>query len=200
MKHILIRFLNIRSVKEKEDLLLSVLPEKRVEKAKRFVCESDRLLSLGAGYLAYRYAGAYAEDAYGKPQSENLFFSLSHSGRFAAIAADGDRAVGLDIEKRREDAGDGATAEFCFDEEELRFYPQSGDLLPLYVSKESLAKAEGRGLSRAVKTVPALPLDGAVNYENKTYYRRSLQWRGYCVSVTLEGEDFTLDTEEVYVI
>lgn len=80
----------------------ALLPEYRREKIARLRFDSDKLLSLAAGLLI-RYAAGEGEIAvgeHGKPyfKSGGLHFSVSHSGRCAAIAVDEDE-IGLDVEK-----------------------------------------------------------------------------------------------------
>jgi len=199
MKTVNVRFMKTSAARGKEEYLFSVLPEDRVEKARKYVRENDRLLSLCAGYLVYRFVGEYAVDAYGKPRSDRLFFSLSHSGDLVGLAVCEDREVGLDIEKRDGERDEDALAAYCFSDEELEEYRRDGDFLSLFTSKESLSKAEGRGLGD-VKNIPALPLDGAVGYCGKTYHRHSLGVSGFSVSVALEGDDFAIETNEIEVI
>lgn len=199
MKELTVYCLSASAVKGKEEYLFSVLPAERVQKARRYFYERDRLLSLAAGYLIYRLAGeAYADEA-GKLRSDKLFFSVSHSEDLAALAVSEDREVGLDIEKPRSDDGKDRLAAFCFSEEEFLHYRENGGFLALFTAKESLVKAEGHGLVFDVKTVPALPADGKVEYREKEYFRHSFDVNGYVGSVTQEGEDFRVKTEEIEV-
>jgi len=190
--------LDIHSIEGREEGLRRVLPRARVEKAGRFVKVEDRLLSLAAGYLAYRYVGDYIPDECGKPRAEGVWFSLSHSGEYAALAV-APREVGLDIERAKADKDYDALAAYCFGKEEREAYDGGTAFLALFTAKESLAKAEGKGLSADIKTIPACPLDGQVTYQNKVYYRHALVYNGYYVSVTMENADFTIETEETYV-
>ena len=199
MNVVKVYFLNMRQVKGREEYLYSVLPSSRVERAKRYAKETDRLLSLAAGYLINRVIGGVFVDEFGKPRSENAFFSLSHSGELAALAVSESREVGIDIEKMRGDKDYDALAKFALNDIELESYKSGEHFLKLFTAKESLSKAEGRGLRNDVKTIPALPIDGAVDYENKTYYRHSLNVDGYFASVTQEGEDFIIETIDIEV-
>ena len=200
MKTIIVYWLPVSSVRGKEENILSVLPDKRVEKAKRFVKEDDEALSLAAGYLIARYVGEYYVDPYGKPRSERLFFNLSHSADVAALAVSTSSEVGLDIEKNCEKKDVDDLADYCLNDEEQNEYRNGRPFLSLFTAKESLAKAEGKGLfATAVKKIPSLPLDGEVKYQNKTYHRHTLNKDGYFLSVTSEGGDFEIQTEETYV-
>lgn len=80
----------------------ALLPEYRREKIARLRFDSDKLLSLTAGLLI-RYAAGKGEiglNPSGKPYltSGGVHFSVSHSGRCAAIAVDS-AEIGIDVEK-----------------------------------------------------------------------------------------------------
>ena len=200
MKTVNVYFMNTAAARGKEEYLVSVLPKDRVEKAGRFINESDRLLSLCAGYLICRAVGDHYVDEFGKPRAGGRFFSVSHSGEIAAIAVCDDQNVGIDVEKARTDDDEAALAECCFDERENAEYAGGAPFLALFTAKESLSKAEGQGLQNDLKTIPALPLNGKVGYKGKKYYRHTCVIDGYFASVSLEKEDFIIKTEEVYVI
>ena len=197
MEKVNVYLLHIARVRGKEEIL-SLLPPERVQKALRFVAPRDRLLSIAAGYLAYRYIGETVVDKYGKPRAQGKYFGLSHSGDWAALAIAPDE-VGLDIEERREDPDEEELAAACLCDDELAVYRTGVPFPALFTAKESLTKAEGRGLPDEIDAVAALPLDGKVVYHNKTYYRHAFRWDAYCGSVTVANTDFTIETEEVYV-
>lgn len=198
METIKVYSMNVRSIEGKEDLL-TLLPESRVKKAERCVRENDRLLSLAAGYLVYRYVGESFVDEYGKPRSKKIFFSLSHTEDVAAIALSRYRDVGVDVEGDRSREYDDL-AEHCLNEEESAFFSRGEPFLSFFTAKESLAKAEGKGLNKRIEEIPALPLNGKVAYQGKTYYRHSFRQDGLFWSVTAEGTDFLIDVEETFVV
>ena len=199
METVKVYWLHIDSIKGKEDRIFSLLPSFRVEKAKRFVQESDRLLSLAAGYLLYRFVGEYTVDTLGKPRAEKCRFSLSHSGEYAALAVSFGTEIGLDVEKLVESKENDALARYCLSDNEWNEYRQGVGFLTLFTAKESLVKAEGTGITDVIKAIPALPLDGTVEYNGKSYYRHAIKRDGYVASVTMEKEDFVIETEEIYV-
>ncbi len=102
-------------------------------------------------------------DAQGCPRLENgtLSTSLSHAGGFAALAASGAGAVGVDLEpvtrasvlpeiaERVCDAGETAALAG------LAAPAYGAALLALWVRKEALLKAAGVGLSREMSSFPA---------------------------------------------
>ena len=198
METIHLHLLDIRSARGREADISSLLPASRVEKAGRFIRTDDRLRSLCAGYLLTRYVGDYTVDGNGKPRSGNCFFSLSHAGRFAGIAVGYSGELGLDFEPAETDKNTEKLSDYCLNDAERLVFPPDA-FLKAFVAKESLAKADGRGLRPPVRSIPALPLDGAVNYETKTYYRHSFERNGYLFSIAREGNDFAVETDEIEV-
>ena len=198
MDTIKVYYMKTAAVKGREEYLYSVLPKSRALKAQRYIKEGDRLLSLAAGCLIYRVIGDFFIDEYGKPRSQNAFFGVSHSGEIAVLAVGNGREIGIDIECLQKGKDYDELAKYVFGDAELEIYRRGESFPALFTAKESLAKAEGRGIGKDVKAIPALPLNGEVGYKNKNYYRHSLEIEGYYGSVTREKEDFTIETEEVY--
>ncbi|MBQ7444368.1 MAG: 4'-phosphopantetheinyl transferase superfamily protein [Clostridia bacterium] len=196
METLKVYYIKTDVLKGKEGHLYSVLPEERGEKAKRYAKEDDRLLSLAAGYLAGKVVGRYFKDENGKPRADGVHFSLAHSGDIAVIAVNEHRDVGVDAEISQDKNFDDI-ANYALGEDELEAYRSGVSFLPLFTAKESLSKAEGRGLRNRTRDIPALPLDGAVEYKGKTYYRHTLEIPGYYASAVLEGEDFLAEIEEL---
>ena len=198
MQTVTVYTLHIDEIKGKEAFLCASLPANRVDKARRFVSRDAEWLSLAAGYLISRYVGDYRIDADGKPCADGIFFNVSHSGDVAALAVSTANEVGLDIEKIT-DREDARLAAYCLCEGEYEAYLGGTPFLQLFTAKESLAKAEGHGLKRDVKSIPALPTDGAVVYLGRRYYRHPLALDGYLGAVTLLDEDFNIVTVAVTI-
>ncbi|MCU1528494.1 MAG: hypothetical protein JWP75_2257 [Frondihabitans sp.] len=76
-------------------------------------------------------------------------FSLSRSGRWAAVALSHEQPVGVDLEARQA----ASTLEPLRDDL-LAPGERSDDLLRTWVRKEALVKASGEGLNRSLATVP----------------------------------------------
>ena len=192
MEKITLYFLNTETVKRSFDEFTALLDEFSFGKARRLLNENDRLLSVGGAYLVRKATGGkpiYYND-HGKPYSDGAFFSVSHSVDLVGIAVASGVEVGLDIEKIR--ATDERLERRCLSEEELSA-PCS--FLSLFVAKESLAKATGRGIGGDLKKIPALPTDGKVVFCGETYFRHAFIKSGYEISVSARGEDFTLSEE-----
>ena len=118
----------------------------------------------------------------GKPFLQDLpyFFSLSHSGTLAACAV-ADRAIGLDVQLRRQ--GTPALIKRCFTEEEQLYLKRSESpaeaFTMLWTRKESLLKMTGEGLTRS--------LNGFSVLEDKRFWNVDLGEYCFCIC-TESGE------------
>jgi len=135
-------------------------PERR-EKALRCRNAEARLLCVAAGLMAQEALLACGAsdltllaDAQGKPrlQSGELFFNLSHSGRYAACAA-GDAEVGVDVECETDARP--SLLKRVFREEELAWLNRQAEPGPafrrLWTRKESYLKYLGTGLAKPMR-------------------------------------------------
>ncbi len=197
MEKVKLFFLDAETIRNRIDEIISSLSEKDVAKAKRLPTESGFLLSLGGAFLVSKITGGKDVflNEYGKPYSDGTFFSVSHSVDLVGLAAAENAEVGLDIEKIRDT--DERLKNKCLSSDELSA-AEGKSFLPLFVAKESLAKATGKGLGGNVKKFPAFPAEGKVVFGGETYYRRICAKEGYAISVCLRGFDFTLSEERVF--
>lgn len=153
--------------------LSSKVSGSRVETAMKYRMEADRKRSLLAHALLNHAVSLHypdislpvspSVDTYGKPHiyigknkdlcisddtSDELFFSLSHSGDHA-VCAIGDSYTGVDIE-RTDDMKEGIAQRF-FAGSELSYITDNASFYRIWTLKESFLKAVGLGLR--------LPLD-----------------------------------------
>jgi len=162
----------------------------RVERAERFRAEDDGLRCLAGGALIAAVLGAEESDIAlgkcGKPYllSRQKFFSLSHSGKYALLAA-GDADLGADIEAKN--VCSDAISLRVFTEEERSWASESPckRFSELWTMKESVIKLDGRGLSVGMRKFSVL---GLLNGETTEYggtpiFGCSLFRDGYCISV-----------------
>ena len=129
-----------------------LLPASRQEKIARLRFDGDKLLSLSAGLLIRHAAGEGdpALNAYGKPYFPGgVHFSVSHSGRCAAIAVD-DAAIGLDVEKLPEKDYLKIARRF-YHPDELAYVEQAQDqprsFSRIWTRKEAYLKQRGTGIA-----------------------------------------------------
>ncbi len=192
-----IRFLNVESLEDVPERYL--LSEYRREKLRHLTVPLSRRQSLGSELLLQSAVKEYAPDlsfpvqydpgSFGRPMwtREGLYFSLSHSGSYAACALS-DHPVGLDIQKLSADKP--ALARRYFTESERRFLEATEDksaaFTLLWTLKESYVKALGSGLST--------PLDSfsvTIGDTIRTASGDALFWHrtipGYHISLCLLG-------------
>ena len=135
-----------------------LLPPERRDKIARLRYDSDKLLSLAAGLLIRMAAGdrPILLNEYGKPYVEggDVFFSVSHSGRCAAIAVES-AEVGLDVEKLPE-RDVTKIAQRCFHPDELEALTDARDFARIWTRKEAYIKLRGTGLSDELREINTL--------------------------------------------
>lgn len=149
----------------------------RMEKARRFHFERDRLLCVGAGLLLLQYVGIRGESElrigeYGKPYAPGYpGFNLSHSGEWCVLAVGADD-VGVDIEKL--DGSNLRVAPMVFTAAEQKW--MEADPVQrfhvLWTMKESVMKAAGLGVNLEPGGFEVLPfLRGApVSLLGRSWY------------------------------
>jgi len=163
----------------------------RMEKARRFRFERDRLLCIGAGLLLQRFAGIHDESElstgpYGKPFSPGgPAFSLSHSGDWCALVT-GEDDIGMDIEKTDEKNISVASAVFSSGERDWMEEEPVERFYTLWTLKESLMKAVGLGFRLPPDSFEVLPFlrNEAIDLFGKKWYAAFGGVPGYRFSVS----------------
>lgn len=88
-------------------------------------------------------------------------FNVSHGGDLVVAAFSTDTPVGVDVEPRERETGEGGLAESVFTDRELDWWRRAPDdhrarfFMHLWTAKESLIKATGEGLYRDPTTIEA---------------------------------------------
>ncbi|WMJ84419.1 4'-phosphopantetheinyl transferase family protein [Oscillospiraceae bacterium LTW-04] len=171
-------------IKYDPDLLVRVmalsLPERR-KKAQGIRDEKTRAASLSAGLLlkyGLQQCGVLDVDICytekGKPYlaGNDLYFSLSHSGEYAACVID-KKVIGVDIQKIVA-VSQRAVSRFCT-EEELQYLNNSHDyyrdVIRLWALKESWLKATGKSAADMFNASFTLRADGTVDGPEGFEYR-----------------------------
>ncbi|KRF09962.1 hypothetical protein ASG93_18665 [Paenibacillus sp. Soil787] len=152
--------------RQKFDRMFHQLSREKQSKVRRMLKYDDAVRSL-MGELLVKYAiGSmtnlpwhqirFGMNAYGKPHldgTDSVYFNVSHSGDWVVCAIDSD-AVGIDVEKIHSMDMQIALQFFSAAEyEQLMTLPSSHRLayfFDIWTLKESLIKADGRGLSLAL--------------------------------------------------
>ncbi len=151
---------------------LSVCSDARREKVQRLKGAGAQSLSIAAGLLLrYCLLKEGADDSEikytsnGKPYLENndIFFSLSHSGEYAACVT-AHKPAGIDIQKIV-DIKESVIARFCTEREQQYLKDSSApktDVIRLWALKESYLKASGCGTAEAFSAEFELCKNGTV--------------------------------------
>jgi 4'-phosphopantetheinyl transferase len=200
--------------------LTQVLSAEERGRAERYRFEADRKRSMiGRGVsrlLLARCLGAAPEElrftynAFGKPalvsESRHLHFNISHSGEWVLIALSQDRALGVDVERKRADMATAEIAARFFSPVEcsalaaLPAAERCAAFFSCWTRKEAYLKARGDGLSLPldqfdVAFVPGVePRLIATRHDPADAHR----WRltalqvgcGYAAALAVEGADW----------
>ena len=152
--------------------------------ASKFRLADDKAMHLLSAYFKRKYVGEWKINDHGKPISDKIYFNISHcKGAVVFVASDSE--IGVDIELVK--PTDKLFVDRITSEEERQFINSDADFYKIWTSKESLAKAAGTGVDRAVKKIPALPLCGGKNYGNENYCSSLTTYDNYIISVTRKG-------------
>lgn len=200
MHKITIYLLHKNEIQAHLDVVLSLLDQSRFKKANQLSKEDDRLLSYGGGYLMRKYLPnqEIKISKNGKPYFEyGPHFSLSHSHDFVGLCVQEEDEIGFDIEYINEDKI--KAIRYVLSGEEAKV-DDVESLFKLWTNKESLIKCRGDLLNN-IRLYSGLPLNGAVSYGGATYYRESMIYKGYAISVSSEvREPFTLNLHEIKIV
>lgn len=179
MDQIIVHLIDIATVRNQIDFIISSISQERIDKANRFLKEEDRLLSLGAAYLIFKYLPKkeiiFNENH--KPYiNDGPYFNISHSGQYACLIISMNKEIGLDLQKIEEN---NLPAIKSVSKEQLPLK----EMFQLWANKESLIKCLGSNVS-IIKDVPGTPLIGLRQYQNKPFYTVSIIFSEYALSVT----------------
>ena len=152
---------------EKQDEFFSFLDkEKKAEYLSSSNENRKRAILLSQGFAKEKIAEEFSLDrkdvvfsvtASGKPYCKShreIYFSLSHSGNFLALAIS-DRDVGIDVEKIRE-AKESLVNRVCCDNEKKAVFSNSDPdkkFTEIWTRKEAYLKALGTGIDRELASI-----------------------------------------------
>ena len=187
MVKVKVGIIDVKTVKLRENEIISLLLKEEVEKAKSYKKEGDYLLSLGGAYLRKLLTkeGEIFYGEKGKPYKAGEFFNVSHSGDFAVIAVS-DKEVGVDVEKIRDIKS--AVIKRAFSENEKAFILSPKDFYKGWTLKESLLKCIGCGLISRLNEVPSFP-EGKTEYFGERFFTKSFSLKGHVFSVAVKTDE-----------
>ncbi len=180
-----------------EPAVMRHLPKDRQEKCLRFVHKEDRQRSLGAGNIInqiltdFNCKHAITEGRCGKPETDGIFFNISHSGDYV-IGVASDTPIGCDIEKMRKAPIGIADRFFCNGEKDYILGHKDRDFAfwQLWTLKESYMKMTGEGMS--------LPLDRfCIDVGNNiSIYRDNIKQNCICKHFIYDGHSISVCRNE----
>lgn len=167
----------------------------RADRCRRF---GDKLRCVTAEALLKKLLGPepyrIGKTDSGKPcimDREDVFFNLSHSGRYVVIAW-GNTEVGVDVQKQDPSVNTRAIAERFFSPEELSFVRQDPSrFYEIWTGKESYLKYTGKGLREDLRSFSVLSPPPGLRYHHCTLEG------GYSLSLCTTEEDYTLEILDV---
>lgn len=181
-----IYLLDIENVNINKELLKQKF-KNRIEESNRFLNDRDKKSSLGVAYLLDKYLKISEDDIYynefKKPYTKNIFFNVSHSGNYVALVKD-KKEVGIDIELIDKDKVKFSNK--IFTQSELDWINEKDSdnrFFYLWVIKESVIKAIGKGLSVPLQTIDININENYVLVENQKIYFQVIKIDKFYLSV-----------------
>lgn len=181
-----IYLLDIENVNINKELLKQKF-KNRIEESNRFLNDRDKKSSLGVAYLLDKYLKIGEDDIYynefKKPYTKNIFFNVSHSGNYVTLVKDKEE-VGIDIEFI--DKNKVKLSNKIFTQSELDWINEldsDNRFFYLWVIKESVIKAIGKGLSVPLQSVDINVNENYALVENQKIYFRVIKIDKFYLSV-----------------
>ena len=168
-----------------EDLLakLDNLTEKDFKMLNEISNEGLRKEKAVSQYFKHRFVGNYKLSKEGKPISNRLSFNISHSHEVVVIAMCKLADIGVDVEIIRPFKE--SMRKYISNAKEYEYIKDDISFLEVWTSKESLSKAHGFGITRDVRTIPALPVNGQKEYLSNKYTSHTYHIDNTIVSITI---------------
>lgn len=204
MNNIKTYLLDVSSLEEKFEVLLSGVKKYRQEKIAKLTLKNSKLLSLGVELLIKKacldfdidYESLEIEfNESGKPYFKNskYFFNTAHSGKYA-ICVISDKEIGIDIEEIKDFKE--KVAERIFTKKEKQYIEICADkedmFYRLWTLKESYSKCIGKGLNIPFNQIELSGEDNRIvvngGKEYQFYEQKYENYRiAWCVKI-MQGE------------
>lgn len=193
---------------------LQMVSEKRRKRVLSYKVREDQKRSLAAGLLLEQILGErgltgdlVAADENGKlylPGVDDFFFSLSHSGEYAACVVS-DVPVGVDIQQKRETKANIARRFFqCQEARRIESEPkekQAEMFFRYWTGKESYLKLKGQGILGGLDSffVDLEEKKIVDNYNQQEIYLKEYKClEDYYISVACYSKDFAMFVKKIY--
>ena len=141
--------------------------------------------------LKNKYIGDYYLNEHGKPLSNDKCFNISHSHDYIALVID-TVPVGIDIEMIRPVEED--LKNYISNEEENKYIHDDASFFEIWTNKEALVKANGNGINQKVNTIPGLPLNSIITYDNKSFLNKTIKYQNLIITISRQSiDDFEVE-------
>ena len=191
MSSIKLIYMMIDEIKTKSLFDSDYFSSKEKELLNKYKSESSKNEAIASLFLKKKYVGEYYINEYGKPLSDHIFFNISHSHSFIAIAIS-DSNIGIDIEKIRPFSN--YLKEYISSNMEKEYITDEISFFEIWTNKEAIVKAYGVGVKENVKNIPSLPLNAIKQYKEKTFFNKTFILDGYVITVSKEeNRDFDIE-------
>lgn len=200
--------LDLEKLKAPEECpeIFASLPEYRRKKIESFRNPNGKLESFGAGVLLKKVCSLHGVSdhrifvgEHGKPQIEEFYFNLSHSGNMVLCAVS-EKPVGCDIEKIETPTLRIAKRFFTEKENEylenIEENKMAEEFFRLWTMKEAYVKMTGEGLTCSLKEFEIQIDDRIQIYRNQSLENccvKEYSMTGYKVSVCVVEHNFAND-------
>jgi len=206
--------------------MMDILSAEERQKAERFYFQADRerhvvgralvrvllgrLLAIKPDEIEFRYSEAGKPSLVGAQNSADYQFNVSHSGDLILVAVTARRAIGVDVERIREDVElDAIAARFFSQRERADLAAVSPDqrrgaFFACWSRKEAFIKATGAGLGRPLDAfdVSVRPDEPAMLRETRPDRAEAARWvirdldvgPDHKAAVAVEGSGWELKT------
>ena len=180
-----IYFINTKDIDTSK--LLSFLNEEEIKSLDKYSVKETKDEHLASLYLKKKYIGEFYLDNNSKPNSDKMFFNISHSKGCVALVSNEKYPIGIDIEKIRK--VDEALIKYISSKEELKYIIDEESFFKVWTNKEAILKANGSGIRSNMKDIVSLPFDSKKEYKNKTYLTKTIRYLDYVISVAVESKE-----------
>ena len=194
---------------------LKYVSEKRRQRVLSYKTRADQMRSLAAGMLLEHILDEHgyskelvASEENGKlylPGVNDFYFSLSHSGEYAACVVS-DVPVGVDIQQKRETRANIARRFFqCEEAERIEKQPrekQTDMFFRYWTGKESYLKLKGEGilggLDRFFVDLDEKKIIDHYNHNQEIYLKEYKCLENYYISVACYSKNFAMFVKKIF--
>lgn len=183
--------MNIDDIREKADKLIDSLPNTRKERVLRQKDEDEKLRLICAQLLIDKFVdGEISVNEYGKPvTSGGGYFNISHDGKYVVFVK-GDVPIGIDIVEIGRVKPKILKRICCEEERKIIGDKRLSDeeLAMLWSRKESVMKADGRGIRLSANSFCVLPFERErIKADGNEYEVETEVFDGYALTVARQA-------------